>query len=77
MANIPPAFDPIWADEDYRTAYLNGLVAVHDLKTKELAHLTGVTRFCAGHWRSGRHRTIPTDTLRALAYDLSVGGIER
>lgn len=70
MTHIKPASDPSWADGERRTALLNGLMALHGISIREMAELTNVTYGCANHWCSGKHRTIPTDTLRALMYDV-------
>lgn len=71
MKKIAPASDPTWADEEYRTATLNGLIALHKLKSDDVAVLTGTTTGYVRHWRSGKTgRIIPIAVLRALIYDL-------
>lgn len=70
---IPPTSDPCWADKDFRTSTLQAIIAVYQLNSQDVADLTAQTQKTVLQWRSGRFRPIPTDTLRALMYDLKCG----
>lgn len=70
MKKIAPASDPQWSDEEFRTATLNGLIALHKLKSDDVAELTCYGTAYVRQWRSGKRRIIPASVLRALIYDL-------
>jgi len=70
MKKLPPVSDPQWGDKDFRLAQLHGLIALHKLKSDDVADLTGHHTDTVRQWRSGRHKSIPVAVLRALMYDL-------
>lgn len=70
---IAPATDPCWADPEYRTARLRGLIALYGLTQKDISKLTGGGKSVVLHWMSGKHKIIPTVVLRCMMYDLMSG----
>lgn len=67
---VEPVSDPRWADPDYRTARLHGLIAIYGLSCEDISDLTGHSLSLVRHWRSGRYKTITVPVLRSLIYDL-------
>jgi hypothetical protein len=48
------------------TVKLKHLVREYQLSLRQLSEITSRTMPCVKAWHSGRHRTIPTDTLSLL-----------
>lgn len=48
------------------TRKLQALVKKYGLSLRQLAEITSRSMPCVKAWHSGRHRTIPTDTLALL-----------
>jgi hypothetical protein len=70
MRKIAPASDPTWANAQYRTSKLMGLIALHELSSADVAKLTNKSESMVNQWRYGKYRVIPTEVLRSLIYDL-------
>ena len=50
----------------HNTRRLQHLVKQYSLSLRQLADITSRSMPCVKAWHSGRHRTIPTDTLALL-----------
>lgn len=59
-----------------RTIALREIAAAYNLSATRIAEITGRTVDTVYHWLSGKHRTIPQDTLDLLKLRLQSPALE-
>lgn len=69
--DIPARNAPCWSRADWRTEMLRNVKNQFGLGREDLCELTGATDNTVRFWLSNHEAVIPTDTLRALMYDLN------